>query len=225
MGRGSGRDLGARPSTADRASSRERWDRGGAASSGGLGGARPATRPATGPAERPGAAERPAGSTRPATGERPGIGERPGAGERPGGGESASNGDRGQEIKDNTAERQQQRQQSAEERREDWQQHQNERREDWQEYADDHYEEYGHGYWYGGNWHGYDDDDWAAFAAGAVLATGVVIAASTLAESSCTMSNVVVNGETYYRCGSNWYQKGIQGSDVVYIVVTKPAGY
>ena len=175
-------------------------DRGGIASSGDLGGARPSTQPAD----------------RPGTGDRP---ERPSTGDRP------SQGERQQDRQDTAGQRQEDRQANQDANREDWQNNQKERREDWQDYADDHYEEYGHGYYYGGYYHPYDNDAWVAFAAGAVLATGVAITASTMAKSSCTMTSISFRGDAYYRCGSNWYQKGMQGTDVVYIVVQAPPGY
>ena len=36
------------------------------------------------------------------------------------------------------------------------------------------------------------------------------------------MTPVVVNGVTYYQCGSTWYQPAYQGSQVTYVVVNPP---
>jgi hypothetical protein len=42
---------------------------------------------------------------------------------------------------------------------------------------------------------------------------------------SCARTTLVVNGVTYYRCGSTWYNRGYQGGSVTYVIVTAPAGY
>ncbi len=46
---------------------------------------------------------------------------------------------------------------------------------------------------------------------------------------SCTPRSVIVvtNGipYTYYSCGSGWYQRGYEGTAVVYVVVVAPPGY
>lgn len=34
----------------------------------------------------------------------------------------------------------------------------------------------------------------------------------------------VVNGSTYYHCSSTWYRRGYEGGEVVYIIVSPPAG-
>jgi hypothetical protein len=36
---------------------------------------------------------------------------------------------------------------------------------------------------------------------------------------------IVVNGVSYYQCGSTWYQQAYSGSGVTYVVVKAPAGY
>ena len=70
---------------------------------------------------------------------------------------------------------------------------------------------YGHGYGYYGNRAIY------GFAVG--LAIGSIIAASTM-PTTCT--TVVVNGISYRRCGSSYYQPFYQGDTLVYQVVASP---
>ena len=38
------------------------------------------------------------------------------------------------------------------------------------------------------------------------------------------MTATIINGVTYYQCGSAWYQPAYQGTQVTYIVVHAPAG-
>jgi hypothetical protein len=45
-------------------------------------------------------------------------------------------------------------------------------------------------------------------------------AAFNAQKASC--SSLMVNGMTYYQCGSSWYQPTYQGSNVTYVVVTPP---
>jgi hypothetical protein len=107
--------------------------------------------------------------------------------------------------------------------REDWQDYGVERREDWQEYGDDHWEE--HGPWAAYGW-SYYDDDWMAFAAGAAIGVGVAVTAAAVEspQAPCTMTPVAGQAG-YYQCGPNWYQRAYQGGELVYIVVTPPAGH
>jgi hypothetical protein len=51
---------------------------------------------------------------------------------------------------------------------------------------------------------------------------GTAITASAFQSMSCPMTPVVVNGLTYYQCGSTWYQPAYKGSEVTYIVVNPP---
>jgi hypothetical protein len=78
-------------------------------------------------------------------------------------------------------------------------------------------------------------DDWrrwrrraavgAGIAAGA-LAIGAIVSASQWGSQGCTPEKVIVGGGTFYRCGSNWYERVYEGSgDVSYIVVNPPPGY
>lgn len=48
---------------------------------------------------------------------------------------------------------------------------------------------------------------------------------AAFASLSCRSTVVIVNGITYYSCGSTYYERVYQGSDVVYVVVAAPAGY
>jgi hypothetical protein len=59
--------------------------------------------------------------------------------------------------------------------------------------------------------------------AGAV-AVGTALTASAFYATSCPRVPAVVNGVTYYQCGSTWYQPTYQGSEVTYVVVNAPEG-
>jgi hypothetical protein len=54
---------------------------------------------------------------------------------------------------------------------------------------------------------------------------GAALTISAFRALTCTTSTIVVGSVTYYRCGGTWYQQAHQSGDVVYIVVTAPAGY
>lgn len=58
-----------------------------------------------------------------------------------------------------------------------------------------------------------------------VRRAGAVLTISAFSALSCTSSTIIVGGITYYRCGNTWYNRAHQSGDVVYIVVTAPAGY
>lgn len=194
----------------------------------GAGQARPSTRPSTGqlparPSELSGGGQ---GTQRPGAGTRERPSELPGRGD-----------DAGQQP-------------DREGAREDWQQHRedmqddrqqaaSERQYERQEYAEDYWEEGGGAYWHGGVWVGawdevtvihIDDDEdteWAGVVAG--FAFGTVISAATFqgatTESGCELSEVEVNGETYFHCGDTWYSRAMQGGEVRYLVVAPPPGF
>ncbi len=110
----------------------------------------------------------------------------------------------------------------------DRQKYANKAREDWQEYAE--WDE-SRGYWVGG-WYGpviYDDDDveWGTFLAGVMIGTALSSAAysSMRTETGCKPSDVVVDGITYMKCGSTWYNRVMQGGTVNYVVVAAPPGF
>jgi hypothetical protein len=50
-------------------------------------------------------------------------------------------------------------------------------------------------------------------------------AASSGSDPACTMSSVVVEDTTYYRCGKNWFQKALADGEVTYVVVNPPPGH
>jgi hypothetical protein len=129
--------------------------------------------------------------------------------------------------------------------REDWQQHRQDMQDDRQDYANharndwqDFYEE-GGGYYYGGYYGGYyghtvvvvdydeHDDDWEAALAGFALGTALSSASfnSMQAGTQCSLSEVTVNEVKYYKCGSTWYNRVIDGTNVNYIIVSAPPGY
>ncbi|MEE9607375.1 MAG: hypothetical protein V3U03_06505 [Myxococcota bacterium] len=98
-----------------------------------------------------------------------------------------------------------------EEGREDRQDYRDGAREDRQDYADDVRGEYQeHEEWY--------EDRWKR-------AVGASLTVSAFRSLQCASSTVVVNGVTYYNCGSSWYQRGYSGGNVTYVVVGPPAGY
>jgi hypothetical protein len=110
--------------------------------------------------------------------------------------------------------------------REDWQSHGTQRQEDRQsygedarrqrqDYADDYLDDY-HRHSYGSYPVG------AGLAVVGAVAVGTAITASAFQAMSCPMAPVVVNGYTYYQCGSAWYQPTYQGSSVTYVVVNPP---
>ena len=112
------------------------------------------------------------------------------------------------------------------------------RQEDRQEYGEDYWEE-GGAYWHGGVWVGdwdevhvvhIDDDEgveWAGVVAGFVLGTAITAATfqSATTEADCTLSEVQVNGQTYFHCGNTWYARAMQDGEVRYLVVAAPPGF
>jgi hypothetical protein len=74
-----------------------------------------------------------------------------------------------------------------------------------------------HGHYYYG---GYPVGAGLAVATG--VAVGTAISASAFRAMSCPMTPVVVNGVTFYQCGSTWYQPAYQGGQMTYIVVNRP---
>jgi hypothetical protein len=123
--------------------------------------------------------------------------------------------------------------------REDWQQNQSQRQQDRQNYGnearedrqdawDDELDDID-GVWYGGygHVHVYDADDYWAGAAAIAVGTALTFAAfdAMAQDTGCTMSQVTVEGVSYYRCGPDWYAKVVEGGDPSYVVVKPPAGY
>ena len=51
------------------------------------------------------------------------------------------------------------------------------------------------------------------------------ITAATFRSLNCARTTVIVNGVTYYRCGTTWYNPAYQGGSVTYVIVTAPPGY
>jgi hypothetical protein len=105
------------------------------------------------------------------------------------------------------------RQDQRDDAREDRQEHRDDAREDRQDYYDDH-----------------NDDDWDDhhhYHGGGVvagMAVGSAINSSYVSYVPCN-NTVMVNNITYYHCDANWYKRGYEGGDVVYIITTAPAGY
>lgn len=95
--------------------------------------------------------------------------------------------------------------------REDRQDYRDDAREDRQDYLDDEWDDHHHDY-HGG----------AAFVTG--VAVGAAASSNYVTSAPCN-TTVVVSGLTYYHCGSTWYSRGNEGGEVVYIIVSPPAGY
>lgn len=51
------------------------------------------------------------------------------------------------------------------------------------------------------------------------------ISATAFRNLSCRSEIIVVGNVTYYRCGSNWFQKAYHEGSVTYVIVTTPSGY
>lgn len=112
--------------------------------------------------------------------------------------------ERQQWREDNRDERQERRDEHLDERQE----YRDKAREDWQDWAEDEWDDrYYHGHYYG-----HTTIIW-----GGVQTTYVVTA-------PCN-DRMVVNGVTYYRCDTVWYQRGTSDGEVVYVVVSAPEGY
>jgi hypothetical protein len=92
-------------------------------------------------------------------------------------------------------------------RQEDRQSYGEQARNQRQDYADDYYGSYPVG---------------AGLAVATGVAVGTAITASAFQLMSCPMTPVVVNGVSFYQCGSTWYQPAYQGNSVTYIVVNPP---
>jgi hypothetical protein len=122
--------------------------------------------------------------------------------------------------------------------REDWQQNQQQRQQDRQQWADqaredrqdawdDALDDVDGVYYYGGYGHVYDADDyWAGVAVIAIGTTLTFASFEAMArDTGCAMSQVSVEGVDYYRCGTTWYTRVVQGGAPAYIVVSPPPGY
>ncbi len=55
--------------------------------------------------------------------------------------------------------------------------------------------------------------------------TGAVLTVSAFGALTCDYEEIIVDNIIYSRCDGNWYSRGNQGGEVVYIVVEAPAGY
>ncbi len=120
------------------------------------------------------------------------------------------------------------------EKRQDWNNDNREDRQDWkdnnredrQDFIDDERDD---------NWdHHHNDWDNGDFAAGVVVG-GVMVGAAAASRSvnqvtyvttlPCQATAVSVDGVSYYKCSSTWYQRGYAGSQVTYIQVAAPPGF
>ncbi|MGE0684052.1 MAG: hypothetical protein AB7P69_24490, partial [Candidatus Binatia bacterium] len=133
-----------------------------------------------------------------------------------------------QTSRQNTAKDLQARQQAGDAaNREDWQSHANQDREDRQNYRTETREDWqdydeSHGGYYGGYYRGYGYPAYPAGGVAAGMAIGSTMTAAAFNQQKASCTTLIVNGMTYYQCGSTWYQPSSQGSNVTYIVVSPP---
>ena len=61
------------------------------------------------------------------------------------------------------------------------------------------------------------------------LALGTALTAASFSSmqtsTQCQLTEVVVNGVKYFKCGSTWYNRVMDGTNVSYIIVSAPSGY
>ena len=85
------------------------------------------------------------------------------------------------------------------------------------------------------NWDHHHHNDWddGDFAAGVIVGGVMVGAAASRSVNQvtyvttlpCQATAVSVDGVSYYKCSSIWYQRGYAGSQVTYIEVAAPPGF
>ncbi len=143
---------------------------------------------------------------------RPGQGQLPGQSNRPGNSVLPGQGGRLDEIAGSPGLKPSQlpadRNQFADR---DWNNWQGERRDDWDDWYNDHY----HGHW---------DDNWHT-----IWWTGYPVAAVSygtylMSAAPCNNKVLVQGVNTYYYCGSGWYQPVYASGQVQYISASAPAG-
>jgi hypothetical protein len=173
------------------------------------------------PAARPKPASRPKPSTRPTPAKQPAQARPDGASQR------ARADDRGSNQKDradNRGDLQDNRQDWKDQDREDRQDYRDDARKEVQQNREDvrkemkkynnEYHEYNewkeHNEWY--------DDRWKR-------ALGYSMTSAAFHAMTCSMTSVMVQGMTYYGCGSSWYNRSYSGGNVTYVVVNTPPGY
>ena len=128
-----------------------------------------------------------------------------------------------------SGEHQNDRQQWEDDNREDWQENNEDRQEDRQDFVEDEHDDWDHHH---NDW---DDDD-GELAAGVIIGATVVGAAAAASSSRttqvtyvttlpCEATAVSVEGVSYYKCSSTWYQRGYAGSQITYIQVAAPPGF
>jgi hypothetical protein len=124
-----------------------------------------------------------------------------------------------------SAQHQENRQDWNNDNREDRQDHGRDRQDDRQDFIDDERDD---------NWdHHHNDWDNGDFAAGVVVGGVIVGAAASRSVNQvtyvttlpCQATAVSVDGVSYYKCSSIWYQRGYAGSQVTYIQVAAPPGF
>ncbi len=249
-GRGGGRSIsrggGRSAGRSMRRSPSRNFSRSGVASRGSFS-SRPRTRP-TRPSSgsRIGGQGRPSGiKNRPGTGQRPsagiqgrpsnlqgrpaaGLQGRPSQGRRPGSGDRPR--DRLVDRRDRAApgeSRRQQVQDKIKDRQEDRQEFIKDRLEDRQDFVEDVLDDRWDSCW---NCYHYPHDHFVTgvVVGGAVVGTAAAVAGSTttvVTTLPCTATSIVVNGVTYFSCGTTWYRRSYSGSQVTYIIVDPPPGY
>ena len=101
------------------------------------------------------------------------------------------------DVQDNRSDRRDDMNDNRKENREDWQDHADDVRDDRRDWVDDRHRR----------------------------RVGASLTYSAFRSLSCVSTTVIVNGVTYYRCGTGWYSRAYHGGDVTYIIVTAPAGH
>jgi len=106
---------------------------------------------------------------------------------------------------------QQERYEQRQERQEQRQDNLNEARDDWQDYD-------------------YHDDDWDDYYGYPVVFTGAysidsLISSDYYKQLPCAPKSVTVDGVSYRQCGDEWFLPVYSSGQLVYRVVTAPAGY
>ena len=122
------------------------------------------------------------------------------------------------------------RQDFADQAREDRQSDRDDARDDWQDHSEDMWDEHGEswGFWGSGEMVEWEEGfNWGGFFAGAAFGTVLTaVAFDDMHETTaCSMTQVVVQGITYIRCGDHWYNQAMSGGQVTYVIVAPPAGY
>ena len=59
----------------------------------------------------------------------------------------------------------------------------------------------------------------------AAMQSATTTTATSTRAPACTMTQVTVASDIFYKCGSNWFQKAFTNGEVTYVVVNPPPGF